>query len=186
MDVSIEPFDDRSEPNADGSYEYIYVGAAYAFTEGGQRLVFRRYDDQPAVADLVDPIHWRPDVSASSLFREATAYLRDHLGVTCVLVLDPTPPGRGFVPLAEAIGLMRRRTRRRAWIALVAAILVAAYSWAGVAMTASFAVASPERAHGHRIATGIYLAILAASLLVAIVATLVLWRARRPSDAAAT
>ena len=81
--------------------------------------------------------------------------------------------------------MITRGRRRLAWLALVAAVLLGAYSWAGVAMASSFAVASSEQASGHRVAAFIYLGILVASLIVAIAAVTILWRARRSSGEAA-
>jgi hypothetical protein len=101
-------FDDRSEPDEQGFYEYIYVGANYAFSEAGQTIVFRCYNDTPEAASLVDPIGWCPEVYTGALFRNAAAYLREHAGVTRVKVLDPTPPGRGFVSLSEATAAAAR------------------------------------------------------------------------------
>jgi hypothetical protein len=108
VEVHKATFDDRSEPDEQGFYEYIYVGANYALSEAGQTIVFRRYDDTPEAAALVDPIGWHPEVYTGALFRQAVAYLRDHVGVTRIKVLDPTPPGRGFVSLPEATAAAAR------------------------------------------------------------------------------
>ena len=103
MEVRKESFNDRSEPDASGVYEFIYVGAVYTFAEGDERLAFRVYDDEPQKAALVEPITWRPDIYASDLFRKATDHLRDHVGVRRFVVVDPSPVGRGFISFAEAI-----------------------------------------------------------------------------------
>jgi hypothetical protein len=107
MEVIKEPFDDRSEPDENGMYDYIYAGAYYTFREGRQALLFALYSDTPGVASLKNPIEWRPDVYSSDLFKEALDYLARNESVGTVEVCDPTPPGRGFVPLAEAVELAR-------------------------------------------------------------------------------
>jgi hypothetical protein len=86
VEVRTEPFDDRSEPEADGLYEYIYVGANVHFDADGETLTFRLYDDEPGRAALVAPPGWRPDVYAGSLFRDAVVYLRERHGVGAVHV----------------------------------------------------------------------------------------------------
>ena len=107
MEVVKESFDDRSEPDENGMYDYIYAGAYYTFREGRQELLFALYSDTPGVASLKNPIEWRPDVYSSALFKEALDYLVRNESVGTVEVCDPTPPGRGFVPLAEAVELAR-------------------------------------------------------------------------------
>jgi hypothetical protein len=79
-------------------YEYIYVGAFYTFRDGPNELMFSWYRDEPDVASLKNPIEWWPDTHLSSLFLAALDYLRVEAGVTKVQLLDPSPPGRGFVP----------------------------------------------------------------------------------------
>ena len=108
MEVRKASFDDRSEPDEQGFYDFIYVGTNYVFTEADQTLVFHWYEDTPEAAALVDPIGWCPDVYTGVLFREAAAYLREHAGVTRINVLDPSPPGRGFVSLPEATAAAAR------------------------------------------------------------------------------
>ena len=76
--------------------------------------------------------------------------------------------------------------RRLAWIALVFAGLVGVYSWAGIAMSSSFAVAAPARETSHRIALYIYVGILVMACVVGIVSLTILWRGRRGSRAPAT
>jgi len=88
-------------------YDYIYVGAYYTFREGKHELTFAIYEDTPYEASLKRPIHWAPYVYASELFRQAVDYLRCNEAVRTITVCDPTPPGRGFIPIAEAIELAR-------------------------------------------------------------------------------
>ena len=107
MDVVREPFDDRSEPDEQGMYEYIYVGVCYTFKEGPDELMFSWYRVEPEVASLKRPIEWWPDTHLSSLFLAALDYLRVEAGVTRVQLLDPSPPGRGFIPIAEAVAAGR-------------------------------------------------------------------------------
>jgi hypothetical protein len=53
MDVSTEPFLDRSEPNDDGSYDYCYEGTWITFWfEDGRSLRARRYADTPTEAAI--------------------------------------------------------------------------------------------------------------------------------------
>jgi hypothetical protein len=104
--VCTVPFDDRSEPDAHGRYEYIYVGANVRFDAGGETLSFRVYNDEPGVATLVSPPGWRPDVYAGSLFGDAVVYLRERHGVRAIHV---DHPGTGtFGPFAEAAESARR------------------------------------------------------------------------------
>jgi hypothetical protein len=78
---------------------------------------------------------------------------------------------------------MIARTRiRLARLALALAVVVGAYSWGGIAMAGSFAAAAPERASNYRLAAAVYLCILIASVIGAIVAVTILWRARRSSE----
>ena len=105
MNITREPFDDRSEPDANGMYDYIYVGANYTFQENDQQLTFRLYRDEPEIAGLVRPIEWSPNTYTSELFAQAVEYLRIKEAVRVIEVCDPTPPGRGFIPIDEAIEL---------------------------------------------------------------------------------
>jgi hypothetical protein len=107
VQITREAFDDRSEPDEAGMHDYIYTGFYYSFRYESHELVFAVYSDTPTVAALKGPIEWRPDVYASDLFRQAVEHLRDSESVETIEVCDPTPPGRGFIPLAEAIQLAR-------------------------------------------------------------------------------
>ena len=107
MKVTREPFDDRSEPDANGMYDYIYVGANYTFQDNGQQLTFRIYRDEPGIASLVGPIGWSPNTYTSELFDNAVEYLCINEAVKVIKVCDPTPPGLGFIPIDEAIELAR-------------------------------------------------------------------------------
>jgi hypothetical protein len=107
MEILREPFDDRSEPDENGSYDYIYTGVYYTFRDGGRELTFCLYSDTPEIACLKGPMDWRPDVYASEFFKQATEHLREKEGIKTVEVCDPTPPGRGFIPLEEAVALAR-------------------------------------------------------------------------------
>lgn len=105
MTITRKSFDDRSEPDADGLYDYIYVGVDYTFGDKEDQLTFRLYRDEPKVANLVKPINWSPNTYSSVLFDQAVAHLRSQEAVEIIQVSDPTPPGRGFIPLEKAIQL---------------------------------------------------------------------------------
>lgn len=107
MEILREEFDDRSEPDENGMYDFIYTGWYYTFRDGGRELMFCLYSDTPEIACLKRPIEWRPDVYASEFFEEAVEYLKEKAGIRTVEVCDPTPPGRGFVPLEDAVALAR-------------------------------------------------------------------------------
>lgn len=107
MEIRRDTFDDRSEPDENGMYDWIYTGACYTFRKGTQELLFVLYSDMPGVASLKNPIEWRPDIYSSQLFREALDYLARNESIRTVEVCDPTPPGRGFIPLQEAVELAR-------------------------------------------------------------------------------
>lgn len=106
MEVRTDRFDDRSEPNSQGLNEYIYVGADLHFGADGETLTFRLYDHEPSVATLVSPGGWRPDVYASSLFRDALVYLRDRRAARSVHVYHPETGT--YSPLGEAVKSARR------------------------------------------------------------------------------
>lgn len=106
MEVRVEPFDDRSEPDEHGFYEYIYVGTNLHFSEDGEPVTFRLDDDEPGVATLVAPPGWRPDVYAGALFRDAIAYMRERRAVEAIHVHHPG--GKGFRPLNEAVDAARQ------------------------------------------------------------------------------
>ncbi len=109
MKILRERFDDRSEPDEDGMYDYIYVGTVYSFEDNERRIRFRLYDDEPGIAGVTDPIAWSPEIYTSDMFRSAVDYLRLHESVDTIHVCDPTPPGRGFIAINEAVKLARRK-----------------------------------------------------------------------------
>ena len=106
VEVRVEAFDDRSDTDEQGLYAHIYVGANLHFSDGGDTLVLRLYDDEPGVAHLVSPPGWRPDVVGGRLFSHAVAYLRQRRAVVTIQVYDPGDGG--FRPLREAISAARR------------------------------------------------------------------------------
>ena len=101
MEISTERFDDSSLADEGSQYEYRYTGIVYTFRAGGQKLVFRRYDDEPSAATLVRPLDWGADLLRTGVFREAEEYLRREGGVTVVKAYNHTtgtytpvsPPG---------------------------------------------------------------------------------------------
>lgn len=85
MDVTVERFLDRSEPDRDGRYEYSYEGTDTTFTfHDGRSLRARRYNDEPETASL----HF--DNAGPHEFDAETTFAVDWLhndGVTKVQVL---------------------------------------------------------------------------------------------------
>ncbi len=80
----------------------------------------------------------------------------------------------------------RRRARLWIWLTIALAILVAGFSCISHTMLGSFSVADPERRVGYRTAAWVYIALIALSIVAAIVATSVLVRDRRRTDSAAS
>lgn len=78
--------------------------------------------------------------------------------------------------------MTRRAARRLAWGTITTAILVAGYSCSGYVMVGSFSVSNPERLAEYRRAAWIYIALMVASLLAVIVASVVLARGGRDAD----
>ena len=74
---------------------------------------------------------------------------------------------------------MTRPARRIAWVALVGALLVLAYSCIGYTMVGSFAVSNPERLASHRTGARVYLGLMATALATAAGAAVYLLRGRR-------
>jgi hypothetical protein len=87
--------------------------------------------------------------------------------------------------IEEERGVSPRRRRVLYWLALAFSILAALYCWSGVAMNASFAVASPTpaAAAGHRLAAEIFAGLTLVSLLAAAASAVALWRTRRSRPA---
>jgi hypothetical protein len=84
MEVSVERFDDSSLPDEDGLCDYRYAGVVYTFEADGQKLIFRRYDDEPAVATLLEPLDWHADFFPADLFGAAVEYLHRQDGVITI------------------------------------------------------------------------------------------------------
>jgi hypothetical protein len=101
--VVLVPFDDRGEPDDSDLVEYQYVGTYYTFRGRDQELVFRWYQDEPHVVYLSRPVEWWPSVHLGPLFLHAIEYLRVEAGISDVRLLDPSPAGKGFIPMAEAL-----------------------------------------------------------------------------------
>ena len=107
MQIHTSEFDDHCEPNAEGLYEWRYVGTQWVFVGADAELCFRRYRDEPQLATLVSPPGWRADVFASSLFKDASAWLREHEGVDTIQVYNPA--SGTFAPFAAALAAARAR-----------------------------------------------------------------------------
>ncbi len=105
MEIHREDFDEHSDPDANGLYEWRYVGTSWRFVDAGLELCFRRYADEPTVATLISPPGWRPDVFASALFQQTRAWLRAHEQIEIVQVYHP--PTGTFRPLVESLAAAR-------------------------------------------------------------------------------
>jgi hypothetical protein len=106
VETRSEPFDERSEPDADGAYDWVYRGMHFHFATGAEELIFRCYDEEMGVAALVSPSGWRPEVYRGALFRQAVAFLHAQESVHTVHVADPE--SGAFSPLADASAAARR------------------------------------------------------------------------------
>jgi hypothetical protein len=81
------PFDDRAEPNLDGTYDWIYSGQNLVFRDGTAEVVFRCYSDEPNVAYLLGSVSAAATVLP--LLTQAVALLRAHEAVASFKALDP-------------------------------------------------------------------------------------------------
>lgn len=86
MEISLERFDDRSEPDDGGAHEDACVGYVYTFRDDeGRTLNFRVYDDEPRAAYVPPP---EPGPRDRALLRDAARHLRERVGVTEIKVYD--------------------------------------------------------------------------------------------------
>ena len=105
MNITREPFDDRSVPNANGMCEFMYVGTYYAFCDRGDKLAFRLYRDEPGIAHLLHPVYWKPQLDTTELFRQSKEYLRSNEGVKEIQVFSPLNFRGGPLSMEKAIEL---------------------------------------------------------------------------------
>ncbi len=84
MDVREERFDETGAAEDGTPDEYRHVGTTYRITEGGETLIFRRFDDVPARVDLLEPRGWTDEWLQGPAFRAATEYLAGKAGVNAV------------------------------------------------------------------------------------------------------
>lgn len=101
MEILEEPFDDRSDLNADGTYDYIYTGVYFRCRDGSSELVFAWYEDEPSCAYLKYPSSWQPALFESNMFVAAVEHLRQVRHVITVKILDPTSGSKGYVDFNE-------------------------------------------------------------------------------------
>lgn len=104
LDVREERFDESSRSADDGSQDYRYVGTTYRITEGGEMLIFRRFDDVPARADLLDPRGWSDEWLQGPAFRAAASYLALKAGVTAVRLSNAQSGAYEDVVFVEPVG----------------------------------------------------------------------------------
>jgi ribosomal protein S18 acetylase RimI-like enzyme len=89
MDVTVEHFEERSDPGAleDVSYEYVYV--VYLFRDGDRSLSVRRNRDEPE-ASL--ELRWKELAGMLDLLPEVLAWL-DQEGVRSITAHNPQQGG---------------------------------------------------------------------------------------------
>ncbi len=90
MDVREERFNESSPSKPENTDGYRYVGTTYRITEGGETLIFRKFDEVPARADLVEPVAWTDAWLGGPAFRAATAYLAHKAGISAVRLCSPS------------------------------------------------------------------------------------------------
>ena len=80
-------------------------------------------------------------------------------------------------------GMTLHWTRGRRWLVVFLAVVGAVYSWAGVAMNASFAAAAetPAAEANHRHAVYVFAAIMLLCIVIGVSALVALWRDYRRS-----
>ena len=84
MEIREERFDESSRSDADGAEGYRHVGTTYRITADGETLIFRRFDQVPARADLLQPRGWTEAWLQGPAFRAAASYLARKAGVTAI------------------------------------------------------------------------------------------------------
>lgn len=82
MYVRSERFDEASLPKPDSTHEYRYKGMTYvAAAPDGPEFIFRVYDEEPTVANMIAPTTWSPDWLESPRVREVFRLLQQRAGV---------------------------------------------------------------------------------------------------------
>ena len=84
MKISEERFDERFGQDENGNYICCETGIVYTFAKRGSKLTFRIKDENPSVAEMLEPQGWYIDQFGSKFFKEAVAYLRCNTEVTTV------------------------------------------------------------------------------------------------------
>jgi hypothetical protein len=101
MEIHSERFEDASEQDADGLYDYFYSGTLFTFRGAEHGYVARQYEDDTSKASFLSGLIGESRTMLSSipyddeLFREAVAHLVINAGASkiCALV------GSGYAPV---------------------------------------------------------------------------------------
>ncbi|MDE3052998.1 MAG: hypothetical protein KGJ70_03870 [Gemmatimonadota bacterium] len=101
MDVREERFDESSRANAVAEEGYRHVGTTYRITEGGETLLYRKFDQVPARADLLQPRGWTEAWLQASAFRAAASYLAQQAGITAIRLSNALSGGFEDVVFVE-------------------------------------------------------------------------------------
>jgi hypothetical protein len=109
VDIRRTRFDERSEPDADGLHEWIYVGYDYELTDGDYSLRARTYDDTPGEISVQTGSHpWGRMPYGDPRFASAIEALLVATTATEVKVFTSNPTG-----LYESLDLDRMRSEAR-------------------------------------------------------------------------
>ena len=110
MEIRTELFDDSSEPDENGMYEYQYRGTTYHVSEGGRTLILRSYDDSPGELTLIHPSAWTAEDLGDGLIGRAIRALHAATGARVIRLYDSTSGAYSKeVPIDD---LLRRESDR--------------------------------------------------------------------------
>lgn len=112
MEIRTEHFDDSSEPDENGMYEYQYIGTSYHVSEVDRRLILRSYDDSPGELTLVYPAAWTPGDLRDGLIGRAIRALHATTGARVIRLYDRVSGGYSQQVTVDDL-LMRESGRER-------------------------------------------------------------------------
>lgn len=89
MNIRIEDFEDTSEKNADGLYDYSYSGKIYYFEEGDNLVIVRAYSDTPDEAAFMSFNHqlFHVQTIRHPYLKQVATYLKS-VGFTYLKILN--------------------------------------------------------------------------------------------------